>query len=48
MEPTIATIHECLGNLVFGEGDDELEHAVVRLLTARKKHWQRPNGEAAG
>ena len=30
-------IHECLGNLVFGEGDDELEHAVVRLLTAQKK-----------
>jgi nicotinamide-nucleotide amidase len=37
MEPTVATIHECLGNLVFGEGDDELEHAVARLLTAQKK-----------
>ncbi len=35
MEPTIKTIHECLGNLVFGEGDDELEHAVVRLLAAQ-------------
>ena len=32
MEPTVATIHECLGRLVFGEGDDELQDAVVRLL----------------
>ena len=23
MEPTVATIRECLGDLVFGEGDDE-------------------------
>ncbi|HZZ29011.1 MAG TPA: molybdopterin-binding protein, partial [Pirellulales bacterium] len=37
MEPTVATIHACLGDLVFGEGDDELEHAVLRLLTAQKK-----------
>jgi nicotinamide-nucleotide amidase len=34
-EPTVATIHECLGTLVFGEDDDELENAVVRLLAAR-------------
>ena len=32
MEPTIAQIREMLGVLVFGEEDDELEHAVVRLL----------------
>jgi nicotinamide-nucleotide amidase len=32
MEPTIVTIHECLGTLVFGDEDDELENAVVRLL----------------
>jgi len=32
IEPTVRTIHECLGPLVFGEGDDELEDAVVRLL----------------
>jgi nicotinamide-nucleotide amidase len=32
IEPTAATIHRCLGNLVFGEGDDELQHAVIRLL----------------
>jgi nicotinamide-nucleotide amidase len=32
MEPTVATIRQCLGSLVFGEEDDELEDAVVRLL----------------
>ncbi|MCP4190257.1 MAG: CinA family nicotinamide mononucleotide deamidase-related protein [Planctomycetaceae bacterium] len=32
MQPTISTIHECLGDLVFGTEDDELEHAVIRLL----------------
>lgn len=32
MEPTVATIHQCLGPLVFGEGDDELQDALVRLL----------------
>ena len=37
MEPTIATIRECLGDLVFGEEDDELEHAVLRTLSERGK-----------
>lgn len=32
MEPTIATIRECLGDLVFGEEDDELQHVVLRAL----------------
>ena len=36
MEPTVATIRESLGTLVFGEEDDELEHAVLRLLTEQK------------
>lgn len=35
--PTIATIRECLGTLVFGEEDDELENAVCRLLSAQGK-----------
>jgi nicotinamide-nucleotide amidase len=35
MEPTIATIRECLGTLIFGEEEDELEHAVLRLLAER-------------
>ena len=34
MEPTVATINECLGSLVFGEEDDELEDSVMRLLAA--------------
>ncbi len=37
MEPTVATIHECLGELVFGEGDDELADAVSRMLVERDK-----------
>jgi len=32
MEPTIATIRRSLGRLVFGQDDDELQDAVVRLL----------------
>jgi len=37
MEPTIATIRACLGELVFGQGDDELQDAVVRLLQQQNK-----------
>ncbi|MEE8450486.1 MAG: CinA family protein [Thermoguttaceae bacterium] len=37
MEPTIATIRECLGTLVFGQDDEELQDAVVRLLRQQKK-----------
>jgi nicotinamide-nucleotide amidase len=35
MEPTVRQIYEILGVLVFGEEEDELEHAVVRLLNER-------------
>jgi nicotinamide-nucleotide amidase len=35
IEPTTATIRECLGEIIFGEEEDELEHAIGRLLTAR-------------
>lgn len=37
MKPTVATIHECLGELVYGEEDDELEHSVARLLISQGK-----------
>jgi nicotinamide-nucleotide amidase len=37
MAPTIETIYECLGTKVFGEEDDELQHAVVRLLREQRK-----------
>ena len=33
MEPTVVMIRDTLGPLVFGEGDEELEHAVYRLLS---------------
>lgn len=33
MEETIDTIHRCLGTLIFGEEEDELQHAVMRLLS---------------
>jgi nicotinamide-nucleotide amidase len=36
MAPTMETIRSCLGSLVFGEDDDELQHAVARVLSARK------------
>jgi nicotinamide-nucleotide amidase len=37
MAPTIAEIRDTLGVLVFGEENDELEHAVVRLLNERNQ-----------
>jgi nicotinamide-nucleotide amidase len=37
MAPTVAQIRDILGVLVFGEEDDELEHAVVRLLNDRRQ-----------
>ncbi|MCX7426847.1 MAG: CinA family nicotinamide mononucleotide deamidase-related protein [Planctomycetia bacterium] len=36
-EPTVATIRQCLGELVFGEGEIELEDVVVRLLGERRR-----------
>jgi nicotinamide-nucleotide amidase len=35
IEPTEATIRACLGDLIYGEEDDELQDAVVRQLAAR-------------
>lgn len=36
MQPTLETIREKLGDLVFGEEDEELEHVVVRKLQERR------------
>ncbi len=33
--PTVAEIESALGDLIFGSGDDELQQAVVRELSAR-------------
>jgi nicotinamide-nucleotide amidase len=37
MEPTVAEIHRCLGTIVFGEGDDELQDVTAGLLRKRGK-----------
>ena len=36
MQPTIASIHECLGSLVFGSGEEELQDAIARLLEEKR------------
>jgi len=37
MQPTIDTIHQCLGDLIYGYEEDELADAVLRLLREQKK-----------
>jgi nicotinamide-nucleotide amidase len=37
IDPTEAVIRQSLGTLVFGTEDDELEHAVLKLLTERRQ-----------
>jgi len=38
IEPTRRIIYDCLGELIFGEGEsDELQHAVLRLLQSSGK-----------
>lgn len=37
LEPVIATFRERLGRLVFGQDDDEMQDAVVRLLREKQK-----------
>ena len=37
IEPTVAEIHRHLGALVYGEGDDELQDVVARLLIERRQ-----------
>jgi nicotinamide-nucleotide amidase len=37
MEPTVATILACVGNVIFGEGEEELQHAIIRLLQVSGK-----------
>ena len=32
IQPTVQIIRDCLGNLIFGAEEDELQHAIVRLL----------------
>ena len=37
MDETLQTIHDCLGGLVFGYEDDELQHTVLKLLKSTGK-----------
>jgi nicotinamide-nucleotide amidase len=37
IEPTVVEIHRCLGTLVYGEGDEELQDVAIRLLRERRK-----------
>ncbi len=37
IEPTVAEIHRCLGSLVYGEEDDELQDVAIRQLHERGK-----------
>lgn len=37
MQSTIDTIHECLGTIVFGNEEEELEHSIDRLLRERNQ-----------
>lgn len=37
IRPTVETVHDKLGTLVYGEEDDELEDVLVRLLAQRKE-----------
>jgi nicotinamide-nucleotide amidase len=37
MEPTVATIRQCLGSLIFGEEDDQLQDVVARRLREQGK-----------
>ncbi|HEX3869635.1 MAG TPA: CinA family nicotinamide mononucleotide deamidase-related protein [Pirellulales bacterium] len=37
MQPTVDTIHACLGTLIFGEEDDELQDVILRLLAERNQ-----------
>lgn len=45
---TKATIYERIGDYIFGEEDDELEHAVIRLLTARLETLATAEGGTGG
>ncbi|RMG03132.1 MAG: CinA family nicotinamide mononucleotide deamidase-related protein [Planctomycetota bacterium] len=48
IEPVAETIYRCLGDLVFGEGDDELEDVVVRLLRNRNRTLATTEWNTAG
>jgi nicotinamide-nucleotide amidase len=48
MEPTVDTIRQCLGDLIYGEDDEELQHAVVRQLQGRRQTLATAEGGSGG
>jgi len=48
MEPTVAEIRKCLGPLVFGEEDQQLQDVVVELLLSRKRTLATAEWSTAG
>lgn len=48
IEPAAATIRQCLGTLIFGEEDDELQDVVIRMLRERGQTLASSEGATAG
>lgn len=48
IESTLRTIHACLGDLVFGYGDDELQDVVVRTLAEQGRTLASAEWDTAG
>jgi nicotinamide-nucleotide amidase len=48
IESTLQTIHACLGDLVFGYGDDELQDVVVRTLAEKGRTLASAEWDTAG
>lgn len=44
--PTVKEIETAMGVLIFGSGDDELEHAILRLLRAQASSQSKASGLA--
>ena len=48
IESTVDTIQQCLGNLIFGEAEEELSHAVIRLLSQKNLTLATAEGGSGG
>jgi nicotinamide-nucleotide amidase len=48
IDSAVETIQQCLGTLIFGEAEDELSHAVIRLLAQRNMTVATAEGGSGG